>query len=182
MGYWLLMWGFVLMANFNINGIEIIPDIFGYASMLIGCQILKESNRNFKIAGYFSVLAMVLSMSQFTPFLGIAIPEKGLIDVLGAILVMTVDLGIVYFICKGIGEIAQSMQNDQLVKLSRYTWIIYLIARISVVLVIMAIESETMIIVVFGAGILLVVSYFINIILMKKAAQDLTTYQPQVDV
>lgn len=181
MGYSFLMWGFVLMASIDINGVDLIPDILGYASMLIGCQMLQEQNRNYKVASYLCIAAIVISVRQFAPILGIVIPENSLIDVVEALLATTIYFAIIGFICKGIGEVAQTEQNGQLVKLARKTWIINLISVISLISVIGTIESEPVIILTFVALIFTVISYFINIILMKKAAEELPGYQPDYE-
>jgi len=56
-------WGFLfVMVDFRLNGLDILPDIIGYAFFIAGLNLLKERNDRFRKARIFHIVMLFLSI------------------------------------------------------------------------------------------------------------------------
>lgn len=127
-----LFWGFILiLLDFRIQGLDIIPDFIGYWKIYSGLKDLVAWNFHFEKAKKLVVPLGFLSILDIyqvqRPINEISFEPIFLVFILIGIIVSIIDLFMVFHICKGISEIAEERGEDELSEkaMNRWQWYLY---------------------------------------------------------
>lgn len=132
-----LFWGFFfIMLNFRIAGFDILPDIVGYIFFAVGINELISSSDFFSKAAKYNIIMLILSIFSLyqTPAQGIGI-NLGLLGLLGipiAIASFVFNLLLIYSIFMGIKEIAERLEQYDLMQEADERWNQYRILQIAI--------------------------------------------------
>lgn len=119
------------MFDFRINGFDLLPDFIGYIFIFSGLALLVGLNRRFETARNFALPLIVLSIFDIyqvnIPIDNIFMGSKLLLISTIGILCIILNLLLLYNICIGIEERAYELGNNELGRLARSRWTLYLI-------------------------------------------------------
>ena len=140
-----LFWGFLIVfIDIRIGGFDILIDLVGYVLIVIGLGELQHRNRLFGRARPYATVLLVLSAFDLftrTPYGGSGVGLFGSPGLAVAFIValLFVNVMLVFFVCRGIGEMARERGAAELADLSITRWQFFLGTQIaSTVLLVIA--------------------------------------------
>ncbi|QSO53920.1 hypothetical protein JZ785_09100 [Alicyclobacillus curvatus] len=183
MGFRFIMWGFLFtMLSFRVQGIDILPDFFGYILIATGLKRLSDSSPHFRSAIPWTFALFVLSLFEVyqrsSPFqLGYHVntsvdslfPLSGgaLFGMLYSAVVLVLNLLVVHHICMGTADVALNRGNPAFADVAERRWANYFMFKVllivSIVVVFMFKIPPLAILIVVG---MLVYSVAIAILMM----------------
>lgn len=129
-------WGFAfVMLDFRLNGLDILPDIVGYAFFIAGLNLLIERNDWFQKSRTFNIVMLILSV--FTIYERQAENTGGLninIDLLGllvGILSLIFSLLAMYNLFMGIKQMADEHNYSDLSAESERRWKQFIVIQLA---------------------------------------------------
>lgn len=130
-------YGFLfIMVDFRFNGIDILPDIVGYAFFAAALGVLAERNFNFTQARKFNIIMIILSIfsiyerpSQSSGGFNISIDPLGVII---GIVVLIFSLLVVYHLFMGIKAMADELGAAKVSIEAEQRWKQYLYLQLAV--------------------------------------------------
>jgi hypothetical protein len=125
MGFGQLLWGFVFLFDFRINGFDILPDAIGYLLIYMGLNWHKEPSSPFHKAQMLIIPLLFLSI--FDMFPGGLLNGAGGWSTLLRLAYRILDLMAVYQICLGIQRLAEARGDFALAQMARTRWNMYFI-------------------------------------------------------
>jgi hypothetical protein len=114
----LVFWGLLLVIlDFNINGIDILPDVVGYILVAIGCAGLSSVSHRFSTASVLSCILAALAL--------IAYILRGSIATGLEYVSLAVDIAMIWFLLGGVMELATARQRMDLSERASQYRIVY---------------------------------------------------------
>ncbi|MEK7953363.1 hypothetical protein [Luteolibacter soli] len=101
-----IFWGLLLVVlDFNINQIDILPDILGYILIALGCRGLRDASPRFSTAATLAWIMAILSVAGYA--------VRG--NSIGfSLLSSAMDCAMMWFLLGGVMELANSRQRQDL--------------------------------------------------------------------
>ena len=145
-----LFWGFlIVLIDIRINGFDLLPDLIGFIMIVVGLGQLTQRNAIFGRARPYAASLLILSALDL--FSRTTAESSGL-ELFGSaglafaylIALAVINLMLVFFICRGIGEMARAGGATELADLSVTRWQFFLFTYVlSTILVIIAATSDS---------------------------------------
>ncbi len=136
-----IYWGFFfIMLSFRIQGFDIFPDLVGYILFFLAFSGLKEYSSYFNKANICNIPMIFLSLFNLYQQRGTVLAGRINLGVYGIwsipLAIATAALGIltVYYLLKGISEMALIRGRHDIVEKSEEQWKHYLFYQIAVIL------------------------------------------------
>lgn len=131
-----LFWGFlIVLIDIRINGFDLLIDLVGYLLVVIGLGELARRNPMFGRARPFAFVLMMLSVFEFFTVQRIdeTTPDVGLfgstaLAVVFSIALLVINLLLVFYICRGIAEMAGA--GSDLAERAKMRWQFFLWAQV----------------------------------------------------
>lgn len=176
MGFNKILWGFIFLFDFRINGFDILPDFIGYILIFLGLKMLAERNENFNKAKLLALPLIFLSLLDIyqTQDNAQVVSHSFFVEIIG-IAFMVISLIMVYRICLGISEMAGMKSDTELEIKAMQRWKIYLISEILLLSVI--IIPSFFALLFFPIVIFSFVAYILILLLLKDAERRLDLHQ-----
>jgi hypothetical protein len=142
-----LFWGFlIVLIDIRINGFDLLVDLAGFILIVIGLGELASRNPMFGRARPYAIVLLVLSaLDLFTRTSGgSGLQLFGSVGVAFAYLIALsiVNLLLIYFICKGIGEMARAAGAVDLADLSVTRWQFFLFTYVVTTILILIVATS----------------------------------------
>lgn len=132
-----LFWGFLFtLADFRVNGFDILPDVVGFLLISLACNSLRRMNTRFSTAYPIAVILLVVSVIDLLRIGGVRLDALGMGDAPGSVIVgsalvglalFVLDLVMVYQICSGIREMAATRSLHELASEAQSRWVMYVV-------------------------------------------------------
>ncbi len=178
MGYIKLLWGFIFLFDFRIQGFDILPDIIGYILFYKGLSELEDRNAFFAKGKQFALPLIIISLFDIYEFSvsldELSISPYGIVVLLLGIISSVINLLMVYNICRGIGAEAEHTNHFKLASQATTAWNVYLIANILILssFILLGILPILVIIGLFFS----IVGYILMLRLMYNASHSVTNF------
>ena len=172
-GFTKLLWGFVFLFDFRLNGIDILPDPIGYLLIFLGMTSLMVFFKEFINVRWIAFVLIFTSIPSVVQEQGIAInSSSGLQLGQGYFLVMIIttiaSLILLYTIFMGISHKATEHGLYDLASLSKTTWILTLILTLSLYIV-MAMLFLAIPLIILG-----LVNFVLQLVVINRARNQFT--------
>jgi len=172
MGFQYLFWGFLFrLVSIPVYGFHIPPDFISYILFIIGLNRLIAYSDRFSTSRTLSIILLVMSLFYiYTPD-----KEVGTFNLLS---LMDIPYGIlnlilVYYLCKGVADVALSRDDHELMEIAIRRWKLYIwgfivtIASIFLVFVSPILAS----ILIIASVIYVFIIHFLLMGLMRRASR-----------
>jgi uncharacterized membrane protein len=101
-----IFWGLLLVIlDFQINGLDVLPDILGYILVALGCRGLSEASPHFSTAAILAWIMVVLAVVSLA--MRVNFPPL-------SIVYMVIDCAMMWFLLGGVIQLADSRQRRDL--------------------------------------------------------------------
>lgn len=144
MGFHVMAWGIVfVLLSFQINGIDILPDIIGYILMLIGFSRIESYHPHFRRGKLLSIVFIVLSLIgmfqiRWTNPDGVLLAGGLLLS----LVILVLQVMLFYSLIMGIEEVSRLRGKLELADLARGRWKLYLFYVVAIAISMLIIWSQ----------------------------------------
>jgi len=139
LGFRKIFIGLLFMFDFRINGFDVLPDFIGYIFIFSGLALLVDLNHRFETAKNLVLPLIFLSLFDIyqvnIPIDSFSMDPKTFLFSLIGIISAIINILMIYNLCIGIEERAIELANDDLARLARSRWTLYLIFQITFLVV-----------------------------------------------
>ncbi len=176
-----LFWGFLLvMLDFRIQGIDILPDIIGYYFFYSGMLLLKDQSPHFQQGSNFSVLMMILSVFTFyeAPVNSTGVidptPGSGALALGLAIVSIVLSVLTVYHLFRGIQDMAADQRQPGIESEAMTRWTQYLLINLATLLMIGLVFVPFLFVLVVVVLFVVVLAYTVKVMqFMERCGESL---------
>ncbi|WP_096200703.1 hypothetical protein [Bacillus sp. FJAT-45350] len=185
-GYHRLFWGLLLVfLSFRLNGLDILPDFIGYMMVVSSLGLLVSQNEIFGKARPFAYILVFISIFSIYEAQGGAV--EGVTVTVASTFILVVytienvlKLFMVYYIIKAIYEMAKGNGLHELLTRTTFTWNIYLVVNVILLLIQPFLISVQMHLAAFLVIVMLITFFVVEIMLLvtiKRAGDMLNDKQ-----
>ena len=133
-----LFWGFLLiMFDFRLQGIDLLPDVIGYILMAGGLKLVLEESASFAAARKLVLPLGILSLGNLyeppaEPGVFMNLGPFGAFGIFLGIVYILLNIKMVFHLFQGIIEVAKKQANTDLAQEAHERWKQYLALQIAV--------------------------------------------------
>lgn len=129
----LIWFGYIFLFDFRVWGVDVLPDVLGYLLIAAGLRLLSRVNGHFARAARLAPIAALISLADIyqpaksgAAALTLTGPSwrtpLGAVLTIAGIALIAVSLLMARQLIEGIGHLASTLKNDEVLERSRTLW------------------------------------------------------------
>ncbi len=126
-----------VLIDFRIQGFDVLPDIIGYIFLAVGLSALAAYGNNFKTASFFNIPMMIISLFSIyekpAQQSGINFGFMGIWGIPVAVAGFVLNLLVVYYLFKGIKDMARDRGIFQIMDEADQRWKQFLLLQFAAI-------------------------------------------------